>query len=406
MESESSSSGAKQKIMIAISNVAIGGGAEKVAVELAKKLQIAGHSVVLLTFYTDTNEHVFNGARESRGEISPRSVFGKIPRAFSRITFIKKMCQKHNVDVVISFLEESNYYCLLSKVLLRNRVPMIVSVRLDPRFYNRLYKFLIRRLYPHAASVVAVTKYVEKVLREEFTLTNTTTIYNPIDTDFIKSARLATLPAAWQHLTNEQNLVVSIGRLTTQKGQWHLIRAFAAVVEKNPNAKLVILGDGEYREQLESLIQACQLTSSVILAGKHGNVYPFLNTAKLFVFSSLWEGMPNTVLEALACELPIVATDCDSGPREIIAPEITITDSISYPYHATYGTLVAPFAVTEDPIWESPDIIALSASETMLATEIIKSLQATEKNNLHVSDTRFDPVTIRQQWQTLFNTQT
>lgn len=390
------------KILIAISNIAIGGGAEKVAVELAKRLQADNQEVVLLTFYSNTNEHTFNGTRVSRNEIAPASVLAKVPRAFSRISFIKRVCREHKIDTVISFLEESNYYCLLSKVLLRNRVPMVVSVRLDPRFYNRLYKFLIYHLYPYATKVVAVTKYIEKILQEEFSLTNTTTIYNSIDRTFIGNQLRQPLPDAWAYIKNEDFLVVSIGRLTKQKGQWHLIRAFTKVVKHKPTARLLILGEGEYREQLEVLIQRCNLNRYVLLVGKQANVYSFLAAAKLFVFTSLWEGMPNTVLEALASGLPIVATDCGSGPREIIAPEIPIDSKVAYPYQATYGTLLAPFETSSEPVWEAPETIPLSNTEIALAESILCKLDTTLNiNALEDKDMRFDPITIRQEWRAL-----
>lgn len=393
----------KPKILVAISNIAIGGGAEKVAVDLAQRLKTAGHEVVLLTFYSDANEHRYEGFRVSRHETAPASLWGKIPRALARIIFIKRMCEEQKIDYVISFLEESNYYCLLSKILLRNRVPMVVSVRLDPRFYNKIYQFLIRHLYPRATAVVAVTKYVEKVLRTQFGLTNTTTIYNPIDRDFIARRAAESLLEQWHSLRAEPALVVSIGRLTQQKGQWHLIRAFTKVITENPMARLIILGEGEYRPQLTALIERCGLEEVVLLVGKQGNVYPFLKAAKLFAFTSLWEGMPNTVLEALACGLPIVATDCASGPREIIAPELTIDTKITYPYSATYGTLVPPCNEAALPIWDAPETVPLQPAEVTLAEAILRSLKQEETNTLQDTDVRFDPGAISRAWEALTN---
>lgn len=392
---------AKPKILLAVSNIAVGGGAEKVAVALAGQLQAAGHDVVLLTFYTAATEHSFAGTRVSRHEVTPASLFGKLPRALARIFFIKRVCREHQIDAVISFLEESNYYCLLSKVLLQNPVPMIVSVRLDPRFYNRVYQFLIRHLYPRAVAVVAVTKYVEKVLQETFGLTNTTTIYNPIDQARIDAARQEPLPEPWATTIGSGKTIVSIGRLTKQKGQWHLIRAFSHVAATDPEAKLIILGDGEYKAQLETLIADCGLGDRVFLAGRHTNVYPFLDHAALFVFSSLWEGMPNTVLEALACQVPIVAADCDSGPREIIAPELSLEESVSYPYEATYGTLVAPFDPAPAPIWAAPSGVPLTPEETALAAAMARALEAAPRPALAATDHRFDPKSITSAWQTL-----
>lgn len=391
----------KPKILIAISNIAVGGGAEKVAVELATRLRESGREVVLLTFYSADQEHRYDGVRVSRGESTPASILGKIPRAVARIFYIKKICRQHNIDSVISFLEESNYYCLLSKVLLGNEVPMIVSVRLDPRFYNRVYQFLIRHLYPKAVAVVAVTKYVEKVLQDTFGLTNTTTIYNPIDQSRIDAARSEPLPEHWAITFGTGKTIVSIGRLTTQKGQWHLIRAFSAVAATDPEARLVIVGEGEYRQSLTTLIAACGLTERVFLAGRHTNVYPFLAAARLFVFSSLWEGMPNTVLEALACQVPIVAADCDSGPREIIAPELSLEEAVSYPYQATYGTLVTPFDPTGEPVWAAPSEVPLSEQETTLAAAMARGLEAAPRPALAPTDHRFDPSSITSAWQAL-----
>lgn len=361
------------RVLIAVTNIEIGGGAEKVATTVGNEFLKRSIETTLLTFYTVEREHTFNGKRLSMHEATPASVFGKLPRALARIWKVKKVCREENIDLVISFLEESNYYVLLSKLLLFNKTPMIVSVRNDLRNYNWLYKLLIRLLYPLAHKVVAVTKGVEKDLRENYGLKRTTTIYNPIDLEMVKSKALEALPTEYNWLRERRPFCISIGRLTKQKGQWHMIRAFTAVRKSIPEATLAILGDGPYRSRLQKLIVDSGLHDSVFLLGKHKNIYPFLTAADLFLFSSVWEGMPNTMLEALSVGLPVISADCGGGPREILAPEYKEYETPSYPYYGPFGTLTQ--SLSAEPIFETTNAVPLSDPEMEFAKAIIKKLQ-------------------------------
>jgi glycosyltransferase involved in cell wall biosynthesis len=134
-----------------------------------------------------------------------------------------------------------------------------------------------------------------------------------------------------------------------------------------------VLGEGEYKAQLEQLVLDCGLEKSVHFIGKHANVYQFLQAADVFVFSSLFEGMPNTMLEALSIGLPIVSTDCPSGPREIIAPALPVGAPTAYPHETPYGVLTTPFAMTEAG-FETPTHRPLTSEETQLANAIIDML--------------------------------
>ena len=362
---------ANKRVLIAVTNIEIGGGAEKVATTVGNEFLKRGIKTTLLTFYTTTREHTFNGKRISMHEATPASILGKLPRALGRIWKVKQVCKEEKIDLMISFLEESNYYVLLSKLFLFNKTPMIVSVRNDLRNYNWLYKLLIRLLYPLAYKVVAVTKGVEKDLRENYSLKNTTTIYNPVDLEMVKRKALEPLPYDYNWLRNRRPLCISIGRLTKQKGQWHMVRAFVEVKKRIPEATLVILGGGPYRGKLQKLILDSGLQDSVFLLGKHKNVYPFLTTADLFLFSSVWEGMPNTMLEALSVGLPVVAADC-GGPREILAPQYAENGTPAYPYHGQNGMLTMP--LDSEPIFLSPTTKPLSAAEKMFADAVIEKL--------------------------------
>jgi glycosyltransferase involved in cell wall biosynthesis len=275
---------------------------------------------------------------------------------------------------------------------------VIVSVRNNIAKREWPFRLATRLLYPYARRVVAVTKVVEAQLREQFGLTNTVTIYNPLTLAHISAQAAEPLAPSYTWLTDRHPLLISVGRHIHQKAQWHLIRAFTAVRATHPTATLVFLGEGEYRPKLEALTSACELTDSVHFLGKHENVYQFLARADLFVFSSLWEGMPNTVLEAYAVGVPIVSVDSASGPREIIAPEAPITEPITYPYITPIGTLTP--LPTGEAIWAPPAAAPLTPAETALATAITNTLcHLPPKHQLAATDPRFDLATIVREWE-------
>jgi glycosyltransferase involved in cell wall biosynthesis len=112
-------------------------------------------------------------------------------------------------------------------------------------------------------------------------------------------------------------VIIGAGRLTRQKDFTTLIRAFAEIRARRP-CRLILLGEGDYRVRLEALASELNIRDAVSLPGFVPNPYAWIARARLFVLSSLWEGSPNVLTEALALGVPVVSTDCPSGPREIL----------------------------------------------------------------------------------------
>ena len=179
-------------------------------------------------------------------------------------------------------------------------------------------KLLMRATYPFATGVMAVSQGVKEDMCRlgGFTDERVKVIYNPAatgvcpDRESVK-VREQLWGAGFSHH------ILTVGSFKVQKNHALLIRAFAKL-PRSLNAKLVILGEGTLRPQLEALISELNLQGLVSLPGFTTDPYPWFRSADLFVLSSGWEGLPTVLIEALECGLPIVSTDCPSGPAEIL----------------------------------------------------------------------------------------
>ena len=157
-----------------------------------------------------------------------------------------------------------------------------------------------------------------------------------------------------------------MGRLTYQKAQWHIIKAFSKLTLKYPQLKLAILGEGELRSQLELLVKNLKISDKVLFLGYQKRPHLIIKNAEFFVFSSVVEGLGSVLLEALACGKAIISTDCDAGPREILAPSTDIEKKTSSIEHGDYGVLV-PVDLNNE---FSPSNIQLTEKEMIMSSAI------------------------------------
>lgn len=178
---------------------------------------------------------------------------------------------------------------------------------------------LVRLCYPYADHIVAVSRGVADDLASTCALSrgSINVIYNPVIYPELFEAAGAE-PDTLVLAPGRTPLVVAIGRLTAAKDFTTLLRAFAILRNRKSNARLIILGEGEDRSRLEDLIRELDITDCATLPGFVTNPYSYLRRASVFVLSSAWEGLPTVLIEALALGVPVVSTDCPSGPREIL----------------------------------------------------------------------------------------
>jgi glycosyltransferase involved in cell wall biosynthesis len=190
----------------------------------------------------------------------------------------------------------------------------VAQGRVNPSFL----KTLIRFSYPLASGIIAVSRGVKKDLCELGNFSNdlVRVIYNPAAIGVSsKKESIRIQERLWGGAFNHR--ILSVGTLKPQKDHENLIKAFA-LIETKLNAKLIILGEGSLRQKLEALILKLGLKDKVSMIGFVIDPYPWFRSADLFVLSSRWEGFGNVIVEALECGVPVVSTDCPSGPAEIL----------------------------------------------------------------------------------------
>lgn len=246
----------------------------------------------------------------------------------------------HHDDAIISVLPT-----LIIFKLLKINIKFIAYMHAGVKNYevknliNIINKFCIKYFYRFFDKIITVSKGNRRMLKKEFGLKNIKVIYNPLDIeDIMKKTKEKKIVKR-----DKQFVFLTIGRLTEQKGQWFLIRAFYNVCKKNSNAYLLIIGEGELNKKLKNLVSNLNINKNVKFLGLQKNVFPFIKYSDCFILTSLWESFGQVLIEALALNKLIISTDCVSGPREIISPNLKINEKINYPYDGKYGILIEPF---------------------------------------------------------------
>lgn len=386
-----------KRIMIIITSLT-GGGAERVATNLATCLD-AYEDVTLVVEHIDGDNY---GSTVNTVDLHMPLDKGKL-KIFWHLSLTKKLRKlKKQLKTThsISFLSEPSLANVLSK---RNEM-VIVSERNNLSAQkSKLLHYKERWLLKKSDKVVALSEMVRKDIIHNFGVDadKTVTIYNPCYVERINQQMREVVFSASEKDFYEKNrgkIVITAGRLVDQKGHWHLIRSFAEVVKSIPDAKLIILGQGDNREYLECLINDLHLNHNVFLYGYKANPYPYMYNADLFAFSSIFEGLGNIIVECMACSLPVISTDCKYGPKELLNPGTDYETQIDAITYGKYGVLVPPL---DGYKYQASD--PLIQEEQMLAEAIVSMLNDNELRNeykekiLHRGND-FTPETITEQW--------
>jgi glycosyltransferase involved in cell wall biosynthesis len=242
------------------------------------------------------------------------------------ITQLAGIIRSERPDCVVSFLEYANIVTLLARYLVRDtRIRWIISERSLPsrdlagQRKGKLKFYLHRLLDPQADKIITMSSQTadEMIRHYHVAPEKTEVIPNPVEIDRLRTLAQEPADHPWFHETIP--VLLAMGRLTRAKGFPVLIEAFARVHSQVP-ARLMILGDGSMRAELYDQITRLGLADHVWMPGFIANPYPYLSQANIFVLSSLWEGMPNALLEAMALEKPVITTSCNESVNQLIIP--------------------------------------------------------------------------------------
>jgi len=359
----------KYRVIFIVFNLK-GGGAERVTITLANTLAERGHKVTMFLFY-DENDY----PKTLNEKIKIVTVLPKNYKFRNGICKVIRMLlnEAKEHDIVVGSLE--GWTTLFSWVAARIRNKICIAwlhtdlIKYSDIRWNYFFRFVFTFPYNYIDKTVCVSDGVKSSL---LGLLNknicTRVIYNPLFISQYSEKNASSLIP----------IVLGVGRLENKtKGFDFLIKAHSKLINDGLLHRLVIVGEGDDRKLLEELVRKEGVQNTVSLPGFVRNISEFYNNADIFVLSSRFEGLGMVILEAMSYGIPVVATDCKSGPREILCGN-------------EYGELVAPNSV---------DALAAGIKKLLEDENLRKSLS--KKGLERVKD--FEPDFIAQKWEQVFN---
>jgi len=367
-------------------NSLAGGGAEAVAVRLSEHIPIAKFILVEKDVKYQVNKKVIFLSDHS---IKTNSILKTLCIPLYAYELSKEI--EYN-SIIISFLERANFVNIVSKFFKKHIA--IISVRTNLNTSRTGIK-----------SYGVKQSLINHGIKEE----KIKVIYNPYPIDEIRE--LAKEPLGSYEEIFKHPVLITAGRLTKPKGQWYLLRVFKALEEKHKDLKLVILGEGELKDYLVKLSEELGLKTyvwdrdklsesfDVYFLGFQKNPFKFIARSKLFIFPSLWEGFPNALVEAMACGVCVVSSNCKSGPREILAPNTDFNYQTRKPEFAEYGVLMPVFEIkykiANEPL-EEREIMWVKTIDKLLEDESLRKGYS-EKAKQRAEDFRIEKIV--QEWR-------
>lgn len=297
----------------------MGGGAERVTAALANGFVVRGYQTDMVLI-----DKVGPYLADLHPTVRVIDLHKKTVRN-SILPLARYLCSQ-KPDFLLSNLDYANVGALLARRLARVATRVIPIVHMthsqaaahNRDIHNTIVRTAIRWTYPWADAIVAVSKGAaeDMIKYSHVPRSLVRVIYNPVITPKLQSLAREPIDHPW-FAEGKPPVVLAIGRLTAQKDFSTLLQAFARLSQKK-NCRLLIFGEGEDRNYLEQIIRNLGLTNEIALPGFVKNPYAYLARASVFVLSSAWEGLSMVLIEALALGVPLVSTDCPSGPTEII----------------------------------------------------------------------------------------
>lgn len=335
----------RKRIMFLIHSLN-GGGAERMTIALARHWAEAGARVSIATLGRPGQRKY-----DLPGNVAfiPLSIAGTsrsplvaILNNFKRLRRLRKLFIAERPDVVVGMMTGS----AVLLALIRNR--RFVAIGAERNFpasqpAGRFWPFMRKWTYARLDAVAVQTDQGRDWLLKHTHARRVVVVPNSVHLPLPINEPI--LPVSTQ-VAKGRRLLIAVGRLEQQKAFDQLVRAFASVSDDNPEWDLVILGEGALRSQLEAQIETAGLRQKVRMPGWVGNLSDWYQEADLFVMTSLFEGFPNALVEAMAHGCPVLSVDCDTGPRDIITENV---DGWLVPQHDPVALIAAMDELMKDP---------------------------------------------------------
>ena len=348
----------KKKILLLITNSG-NGGAQKVFYNLSRELS-KKHEVVECVFDRTETELVYqsNNILIDLGVKPKKGIFGKISNLIFRAKALKQVIKKHQIDICISHMDGANWVNVLAFHQAKKVVCVHGSLTNDPNksglrgiiMNNMLSAFLYRM----SDKVVTVSEGIKlELIKLGIPSKRIEAIPNFFyDKQILEESKI-NIEGSIHNLFHQYSVILFSGRLSKQKNIEPIFRILKKILVKNPDVKLVLIGDGELKEELikESINQnlrtydICSFDSynesyNVYFLGHQKNPYQYLSRAKLSILTSYFEGFPLVIGESLSCGLPCISVDCPTGPRQILSDDKILPKELNAPEFSAYGVLM------------------------------------------------------------------
>lgn len=344
------------KIGLYISSLMLG-GAERVVSRLSSILSSHGIDVVVITSYTTKKSYTCDGKLISM-DCPPSSGVKKISTFLKRTKKLRQIRKEERFDYVISFLDSPN----MANTLTRSCPGIsVVSIRNYDSFDGtslsaRVKRSVFKYVYGKADCVIACSAEIKNTIVEKLGICpdRVEVLYNPFDRDVLIDAAAKTCIDEYVSFAKSHYLsLVTTGRMMHQKGYWHLVKILYGIKSRGIDVGLLLIGDGTQKSEIEKLASKLGVKDNIKFCGFQENPMAIESLANAYIMTSLYEGFPNALVEAMTIGLPLITADCKSGPSEIVTNE---RERIA-PYECDQGLLLPVLESTED--WG----IALSPTE-------------------------------------------
>lgn len=353
-----------------------GGGAERVAVDLSAHWARAGRDVMVVTQAGKEDDAYALDPKVSRAVLNTVGEGGGLRGIWSnvrRVRALRRVIREFRPDIVLGMMTTASVLSVIAGAGLGCRVIATEHTHPPSQAMSGFWQRLRRWTYPKAARVVALTSGTAAWIETHVPGSRLAVIPNPVHWPLPQAE-----PRKYPEPRPGRRRLLAVGRLHQDKGFDLLIQAFEQLASAHPDWDLVILGEGGERAALEAQLRQSGMQDRVWMPGRVGNVGDWYASADLYVLTSRFEGLSNTLLESMASGLAAVCFDCDTGPREVVRDGVD-------------GVLVRP----------NGDVPALCAAlEAVMGDDAMRARMAAAA--IDVRD-RFSANRVLARWEELFD---